>query len=38
MTIGEEHEQVFSKISRYGYVTKHMKKQGFEHIFCNILI
>lgn len=28
MTVSEEREQVFSKISRYGYTTKHMRKQG----------
>ena len=28
LTIGEEHEQVFSKMSLYGYVTKHMSKES----------
>ncbi|KZS01798.1 Uncharacterized protein APZ42_001434 [Daphnia magna] len=26
LAVGEEHEQVFSKLSLYGYVTKHMSK------------
>lgn len=31
MTVGEEHEQVFSKLSRYGYITKQkMGKNGIE--------
>lgn len=31
LTIGEEHEQVFSRMSQFGYVTKHMTKTNREN-------
>lgn len=40
MTVGEEHEQVFSKLSRHGYITKNIRKNGnlvARKIFCECI-